>query len=330
MTSVIIWAQGNYYDSANGLSGTALQNQLRIITTNGHTPLGYDTAKARMFQNIDNENGYVRCVYTGQDFNVGYNYTGSTSPNTEHSYCQSWFDGMPEYSTMRCDLHHLYPTEMTVNSSRGNLPLDDVVNANNTYGGYNGYYSKRGTNAQGITVFEPADQHKGDVARALLYMSVRYAATLTIANVNMFPTLIEWNYEDPVSTWETNRNEAIYTYQHNRNPFVDHPEYVNLIWNTDVSDETISAPIMITTVFPNPSKDNFTITFRTSKTTETVFSVYDVKGRRVSVLKHRSAQPGEYAISWNGRDNRNQPLANGLYFLKSIDSVKTTKLIILK
>ncbi|MDD3235374.1 MAG: endonuclease [Candidatus Cloacimonetes bacterium] len=221
-------AFNGYYNPVIGLSGTALKTGLHdLIDSNTYS--NYDGAKTFLFQTLDNVGGVVRCVYTGQDYPISGSYNGSSSPNTEHTYAQSWF-GTSEASTKKADVHHLFVTNSNVNSSRGNLPFDVVTNASNTYSYANGYVSKRGTNASGKTVFEPSDQHKGNLARALLYFNVRYNMTLSQGGVDMLSRLIEWHNADPVNPDELTRNTAVYGHQGNRNPFVDHPEYVASIW----------------------------------------------------------------------------------------------------
>lgn len=217
-----------YYDSAVGLSGSALKNALHNIVDN-NTNTNYDGAKLQLFQNLDNNGGVVRCVYTGQDYTVNSSYNGSSDPNTEHTFAQSWF-GTSETNIKKADLHHLFISSMSVNSSRGNLPFDIVSSVSNSYPSYNGYHSYRGTNSINRTVFEPADQHKGNLARALLYFSLRYEMTLSQEGVDMLDTLLEWHIDDPVDEAEKIRNNKIHIYQGNRNPFVDVPEYVSYIW----------------------------------------------------------------------------------------------------
>jgi deoxyribonuclease I len=217
----------DYYDPVVGLTGNALKTALHTLISN-NTYSNYEDARVIMFQQLDNTNSVVRCVYTGQDYTIASDYSGQTSPNTEHTYAQSWFTASA--SVEKADLHHLFVTEMNVNSSRGNFPFGKVINATNTYASYNGYVSKKGTDIFNHTVFEPADQHKGDCARALLYFNVRYNETLTIDGVDMIPACIQWNYLDPPTTAEVSRNSLIQTTLHNRNPFVDHPEYVTSIW----------------------------------------------------------------------------------------------------
>jgi endonuclease I len=217
-----------YYNSVVGLTGNDLKTGLHNLIDN-NTYSNYDGAKAYLFQDLDNTSNVVRCVYTGRDYTVSASYDGGSDPNTEHTFAQSWF-GTSEASIKKADLHHLFPTSSTVNSSRGNLPFDTVVSNITTYPSYNGYVSKRGNNSAGQTVFEPASQHKGNLARALMYFSVRYNMSLSIDGVDMIPTLIAWHNIDAVDLAEQNRNSGIYTFQNNRNPFIDHPEYVSYIW----------------------------------------------------------------------------------------------------
>ncbi len=229
--TLLIAEPNGYYDSVSGLTGEALRNGLHsIISTNHNT--SYDGAKDEMFGYIDNHNNTVRCVYTGQDYSVPQGtMPNQTYLNCEHTFAQSWF-GSSESTTKKADIHHLFPSNSTVNSSRGNLPFDNVTSVGNTYSSANGYVSKRGANINGTTCFEPADQHKGNLARALLYFNVRYNESLTRGGIDMLNTLLEWNALDPVDVSEQQRNDDIWGYQNNRNPFVDHPEYIDYIWGS--------------------------------------------------------------------------------------------------
>jgi len=230
-----------YYDSVSTLSGEALKSALHDIIDN-NTNTNYDAtptgSRGQMYAYFDNYTNTVRCVYTGLD--VAHTYGDFSPPaeiNCEHSYCQSWFEGIPEQAIAKADIHHLFPVQLTVNSSRGNNPLDNVSTISHTYNTDNNYYSYLGTNADGNTVFEPADQHKGNAARALLYFAVRYEMGLTQFDVDMLATLVNWHEADPADTQEQTRNDAIYDFQNNRNPFVDHPEYVDDIWGETPQDE---------------------------------------------------------------------------------------------
>lgn len=243
----------SYYASITETSGQALKTQLHnLIATN--TLTNYAASRAIMYSEIDNINNSVTCVYSGLE--VAHPYGTTTSPagiDCEHSYPQSWlfaYEPETDYDIARTDIHHLFPTKTEVNSSRSDLPFDNVNSVLNSWSEASGYVSYRGTNIDGETVFEVADQHKGNTARAMLYMNTRWNLPLsddgstTGLNIDMLPTLLQWHEADPVDQAEIDRNEGIYDYQGNRNPFVNHPEWVTAIYgsatNPQVATPTIS------------------------------------------------------------------------------------------
>ncbi len=195
----------------------------------------------------DNPNGTDPYNYTPGTNQCG-NYSGENSCyNREHSFPKSWFnDASPMYS----DYHHLFPTDGYVNGKRSNYKYGEVGSA--TWTSMNG--SKLGSSSvAGISgpVFEPINEYKGDVARAYLYMVTRYENLLPTWNgystegsetfdgtvfpgveVEYIRLMIKWHTQDPVSNKERNRNNGAYSFQGNRNPFVDHPEYVSAVWNS--------------------------------------------------------------------------------------------------
>lgn len=173
----------------------------------------------------------------------------------EHLMPNSWWGGLddasnPQYS----DLHHLFPADQYVNNKKSANIVAETNSA--TWTSTNG--SKVGPcsdPAYSGTVFEPIDEYKGDFARAFLYLATRYMDNLSIwittypttdgqyiisnSNGNYLPwyvnMLLNWSSNDPVSQKEINRNDSIYygTPQHNRNPFIDHPEYISKIWGSE-------------------------------------------------------------------------------------------------
>ncbi|HEX9250592.1 MAG TPA: endonuclease, partial [Ignavibacteriaceae bacterium] len=233
---------GDTYDLTTfNLYDNQLKNALTQLVT-GHTSLGYNLARDKMFMEIDNQkvNGQgaadntLECVYTGR-LAVGYtSRTVAQNPpynfNTEHTWPQSNFG---EAEPMKSDLYHLYPTDITANGIRANYPFDEVV-SNITWqvGG-----SKLGNNSLGQIVFEPRDVHKGDVSRSMFYFITRYPV-----NYGGFFTQIqesvfrEWNKLDPVGVVESNRNNAIASLQLKHNPFIDHPEFVDRIYSFATSN----------------------------------------------------------------------------------------------
>ncbi len=261
--SVSLFAQipSGYYDAAAGKNCAGLKSALKKIITTGHNPqaydLLYDQYKKSDIKPRETGSGSVTAIWdiysdvpNGKDpynFDASTNQCGSYTNegdcfNREHSVPQSWFNSDP---TPGSDYMQIFPTDGYVNNKRGNYLYGEV--ANTTYTSKNG--SKEGSSAvAGIsgTVFEPIDTYKGDVARAFFYFVTRYQDNIpswssnTIAfshdtfpsvNVNYLNLMLKWAAEDPVSQKEIDRNNAGYLYQNNRNPFIDHPEYVALVWN---------------------------------------------------------------------------------------------------
>lgn len=224
------------YRPTQNLWGSALKAQLKTIASTGFTQVGYSN-RLPMFTVIDNwrVNGRgsavdkVECVYTGRTIE-NFPYSTSTLANapwnfnTEHTWPQSRFS---QNEPMRSDFHHLFPTDVAENARRADYPFDIVTNITNINGG-----SKFGTNAQGKTVYEPRDFHKGRVARAMLYFVTRYQDFGNFWNdngVNQEAVFRLWNRQFPPDSIDIRRNNAIQTYQNNRNPFIDHPEFVERI-----------------------------------------------------------------------------------------------------
>ena len=260
-----------YYSTATG-TGYALKTQLYDIIK-GHADQGYEwtffNANDRDFY-YENDGSILDLYSENPSGYDPYNFTVTTDQcgtysnegdcyNREHSFPQSWFnDAYP----MRSDVHHLFASDGKVNGMRSNYPFGEVSSASYTSG--NG--SRLGTARSGLgysgTVFEPIDEFKGDLARAYFYMATRYQNLIagwetnsTESNIVLNGTsdqvyedwvitmLMDWHINDPVSQKEIDRNNAAYTYQGNRNPFVDHPEYVNAIWG----DGTITPTPTIST-----------------------------------------------------------------------------------
>ncbi|HOU26098.1 MAG TPA: endonuclease, partial [Candidatus Cloacimonas sp.] len=167
-------------------------------------------------------------------------------------------------------------------------------------------------------VFEPADEFKGNIARALLYFYTRYnGESLIQQNVNMLPTLLIWHSFDPPDNAELTRNIGVYNYQNNRNPYVDHPEFVGKIWGGDaVSDDVyLSIPeLYINAVYPNPFVSEIAITISTKKSTPLTTSVYNMKGQ----LLYKNTQimtSGDSKILWNGLDLQGKKSPAGIYII---------------
>lgn len=248
-----------YYDSAANLTGEDMRTALSYIIDN-HSVKSYNSLWTYMQDTDKKANGKVWDMYsTRADGSFSYeytfvtdqcgNYSGESSCyNREHSFPKSWFG---DASPMKTDLFHLYPTDGYVNGRRSNYPFGEVGSA--TWTSTNG--SKvGGSNYPGYTgiVFEPIDEYKGDFARTYFYMLTRYKSNISSWNSAMLSgnnfsdwarnLLLSWNAMDPVSDKETERNDEVHDIQYNRNPFIDHPEWVATIWdpNSSVSNNSLS------------------------------------------------------------------------------------------
>ncbi|MCF8370437.1 MAG: endonuclease [Bacteroidales bacterium] len=247
-----------YYNGTENLSGTALKSALHNIIDN-HSSVSYSSLWNH-FQTTDKTStNKVWDVYSDipgstppYTFTFGTDQCGNYSQegdcyNREHSWPQSWFN---ENSPMVTDMFHIYPTDGYVNGQRGSYPFGEVGSASWT--SQNG--SKRGTctyPGYSSICFEPIDEYKGDLARSYFYMSTRYygedsgwatnsavdGAEIQPWSQNMF---MEWHINDPVSTKEIDRNNAIYGIQNNRNPFIDHPEFAILMFSSNYPQPVFS------------------------------------------------------------------------------------------
>ncbi|MXN90106.1 T9SS type A sorting domain-containing protein [Flavobacterium sp. Sd200] len=339
-------APANYYNNATG-TGYTLKTQLHNIIR-GHNTQSYNqlyTCYEESDRDYFYENdGTVLDIYsenpTGAD---PYNFSATNRNdrcgnyanegdcyNREHLLPQSVFN---ERSPMVSDAHHILPTDGKVNGYRGNLPFGRVNNTN--YTSRNG--SKRGSNLNSGytagfsgTVFEPIDEFKGDVARCLLYMAVRYQdviagwgdwAMLDGTNDHVFTnwaltTLLTWHQQDPVSDRETTRNNAVYDFQGNRNPFIDHPEYAAQIWGTVAGTEDIFASAL--SVYPNPAVNNKVNIYSEAVLDE--IQLISINGQLVQRIQKPQAINSTYTL---------EQLPQGLYLLKATSGNQTvTKKIV--
>ena len=265
-----------YYNTALGKNDQALMTSLHQII-NGHYPIYYRN-NWTYFKTTDCNGNTIIDRYSNTQFTYSTDQCGTYSGvgdcyNREHSVPNSWWGGSNgDTDTMYHDLYHLYPVDGFVNAKRGNYPFGDV-NSGETWGtGKLGNCSHSGYSG---VVFEVADEYKGDFARTYFYMVVRYmnrvgswtqgygSVVFTNSSYKHLTTwaisqLLEWHRNDPVSTLETTRNEAVYGIQHNRNPFIDHPELAEYLWGNktgsswtgsgDANTPVISSPVNGSTI----------------------------------------------------------------------------------
>ena len=251
---VVAASYDSYYATINTSSGQNLLSSLNKIITNGHKQVGYDGVKqAYKTTDINPETNKIWDMYSNEDYafttdmSMEFSYEGA-GYNREHSVPQSWFD---KAEPIRSDLFHVYPTDGYVNKRRGSYWYGETNSP--TYTSKNG--SKLGPSSHklyGGTVFEPIDEYKGDFARTYFYMATRYCSQVgswgnnfigsyPYLNAYSIDLFMKWHLQDPVSEKETNRNDAVYLIQKNRNPYIDHPEFANFIWG-DGSLDNPSVP----------------------------------------------------------------------------------------
>jgi hypothetical protein len=229
-----------YYATTENLTEQTLKDTLQAITGRGYVSQGYNGGRDKMYMNIDNKkvNGQgtavntIECVYTGRNA-VGYtsrsNCQSAFSFNTEHTYPQGYF-GSAE--PMQSDLFHLFPTDDNANTVRSSFRFG-VVTGTPTW--------TDGGSKFGGVFFEPRDQHKGIVARAMFYFVVRYQnyqGFLTTQEA----TLRNWLHAFPPSVIEKKRDADIFFYQKNHNPFIDYPQFVDRI--TSISNVSVAPTIL--------------------------------------------------------------------------------------
>ena len=256
---VTAWAQGpngsgTYYQAADGKSGAALKTAFSGIIYNRTEQTYNDLWTAFMTTDVRSD-GKIWDMYSNitnyTPVTKGSNYSKEGDCyNREHSFPASWFgsSSKKQVMPMHTDLFHLYPTDGYVNAKRSNYPFGETrgekyMSASDfsklgacTYPGYTG------------TVFEPADEYKGDFARTYFYMVTCYEEKLSdwyqytearaTIDGSTYPGLTAWQLEmllkwaanDPVSEKEVNRNNAVFAIQNNRNPFIDYPGLERYIW----------------------------------------------------------------------------------------------------
>lgn len=208
-----------------------LKEELSIQASKNHNPIGYDNARVSLlgYMAVHQVQGryFVKDVYCEKDYSSpGLGRIPNNSViNVEHTWPQSKFKNGSSKHIQKSDLHHLYPTDSQLNSIRGNFPFGDVTDIDSNT---KCPQSKIGYNIHGERTFEPPDDHKGNVARALFYFSVRYNISI---NNNEEATLRIWNLQDPVDEAEMIRNDQVESYQGNRNPFIDDASVADLVDN---------------------------------------------------------------------------------------------------
>ncbi|MDN4862808.1 endonuclease I family protein [Priestia megaterium] len=235
------WLNNVYYKDAGSKSGEELKRTLHQIISKQDN-ISYEEAYGALDETDQDQNNQNNVIlfYTGRSESKSRKGGERDDWNREHVWAQSHFKN----NVIKSDLHNLKPADVSVNGTRGNLDFDTECDqprrgqsaCTKDQEAPDTYYDQNS--------WEPRDEIKGDVARILFYMAVRYEGEDGKPNLELLDkvgtsapyhgklsTLLKWHKEDPVDDFERRRNNIIYEkYQHNRNPFIDHPEWVESIW----------------------------------------------------------------------------------------------------
>lgn len=326
-------APAGYYDSLEGKSGTALRQALQDIIANPAVVHAHNYGDVTNIikacdQNPLNPN-QVWLLYSEQPRSkLDFQDTGGSNVgkwNREHMYPQSrggyqggtssepdgidvWLPtGPDDILTGHGDAHHIRAEDGPVNSSRNNKDYGEYLGPTGNVGSWH-----------------------GDAARGVFYMAVRYNGlevvngnppNNTVGQLGDLALLLQWNHSDPSDDFEMNRNNYIYTWQVNRNPFIDYPDLADYIWGTHVNDPWFAALATTTfsdrevVLYPNPARDHFLLSGIKGQGT---LEIYTLSGSQLL----RSAFIGETKVDLN--------LASGMYLVKITSANKTTyrKLVI--
>ena len=313
-------APNGYYSSLEGLAGNALKQELQNIIANPAVVRAHNYGDIVDILKVADQNPlnsnevwlmYVEIPRAKLDYQTGSIGTGKW--NREHIYPQSrggfanatdetpdginvWLPtSADDISAGHADAHHLRAEDGPENTNRSNKDF-----------GLTGYNGRSGNQSS----------WKGDVARAIFYMAVRYNGLsvvngdlpdTTVGQIGDLATLLQWNQTDASDDFEMNRNNYIYTWQYNRNPFIDYPNLADYIWGNNVGQAWSSSlstnqnSIGTIALYPNPSNGNFTISGVKS---DAVITIYNMLGAEI------------FTASFEGTSEIETNLTSGIYLAK--------------
>ncbi|MCF7920782.1 MAG: endonuclease [Candidatus Cloacimonetes bacterium] len=308
-----------YYDGTEGLMGTQLHTALHDIIDD-HVEHSYNALRDYILPYTDQDtlnSDNVILLYTGWSLPIA-DFGGAVSEwNREHVWAKSHggFDNDPPCGT---DAHHIRPTDVSVNARRGNLDFDEGGNLYIDPDGDTGCYYDSDS-------WEPRDEVKGDVARMIFYMDVRYEGDSgeldleMVDEVNTSPapefgkmsTLLAWHFLDPPDAWEMRRNDRVFEFQENRNPFIDHPEFVSRIWFNTAHDDNVITYAPEISLFPNPFNPSLMLSCYLPQASFLQVKIYNQKGQFIEQIINTDLPAGYWKSSWNSLD-----LPSGIYFIR--------------
>ena len=319
LSTLVLWASATmaqapsgYYNAATGKSGAQLKAALNDIIS-GHTTYPYSSSSTDVWDILKvadrdpNNSANVIGLYSGFSMNAAAEYDNGAGWNREHVWAKSRGD----FGTTQgagTDLHHLRVEDVSTNSARNNRSFDEAPTQYiDGSGNYQGATDSRTSSTDWI--WEPRDEVKGDVARMMFYMVVRYEGEngdpdleLTediLSNTDKSPfhgklsVLLAWHAQDPVSSEEMNRNNVVYGYQNNRNPFIDNPSWVNSIWGGGGGTTANVTFTLVTDNYPSET------TWILKKGSTTVASGSNYSQANTTYDESYNLSDGDYAFTIN-------------------------------
>ena len=310
--------QGLYGDSLkSALHNLIKSNIIKYPYTDNSSPNAIDVWKMLRAADEDPKNfNNVIGIYSG----LSIAKDPQSYWNREHVWSKSHGNFGTETGA-GSDGHHIRPENPSVNDLKGNLDFDN--------GG--SFVPNGGGSKYDLDSWEPRDEVKGDVARMIFYMATRYQGDTGEPNLQIvdyipsspnneprygkLSTLLQWNLQDPPDAFEMNRNNVIYFYQHNRNPYIDHPEWVTSIWgNPTIIVKDFWNKITdykLNQNYPNPFNPATVISWQLPVRSYITLRVYDILGREVSTLVNKELEAGYHEINFDASN-----LTSGIYFYR--------------
>ena len=303
----------------SNLSGVALRTWFKQnYHTGKHTTLGYSTARRYMYNNIDNKNNSITCVYSGfvQPWTYGGTGTNPMPINCEHTVPQSFFG---EAEPMVSDLHHLFPTYSNWNSTRSNYPFADINDSQTEKWMYNSS-SQTSVPSSSINAyseyanqkFEPREDQKGNTARAIFYFYTMYPTQAgSMSQIGDINVLYQWHLQDPVDAAEIARNNKIQQYQGDRNPYIDYPQSVAIAWNLSGGNTGGGTTGGGTTPPTTTTSDLFISEYIEGSSNNKAIEIYNPTSSSVNLSSYSIQKQSNGAGSWNSTLSLSGTLAAG-------------------
>jgi len=334
-----------YYDTIQDQTGdelkTILYNIIKDHTEYPYTSSSTDTWDILKDADEDPNNPEnVILIYSGRSVDAEQEYNNGAGWSREHVWAKSRGD-FGTSNGAGTDAHHLRACDISVNSARNNRWFDEC---SEPY--YDGSFNTGSFTSSTEWVWKPRDEVKGDVARMMFYMATRYEGDNGEPDLELIDyipydqytndpihaklsTLLLWHTQDSVDINEQRRNDIIYSYQNNRNPFIDHPEYVDLIWGDQSTGVNMDIPeqFEIEPVYPNPTNFTFNIPLNIDEDMNVAVNLFDVTGKKSGNGRYFKLSRGDHRLKVDLNDQN-----SGVYLVRTVLNNQTNlqRIILLK